>query len=176
MSDVDAQSDLFDIDGQAGTQYAICPTWRVMMFRRMSDDARPQDQAPERVDSVLGPGIQWHGKVTGTGGVRIDGTFEGEIAVRGIVVVGLEGRVVCEQIRAATVVVSGALEGDVFAQRVEITATGRVYGNVTTVSFSTEEGAFLRGKITMEDQLDLGLPESDLKVEGEKEEIEADDS
>lgn len=135
------------------------------MFRRMSDEPRQQDQAPERVDSVLGPGIQWKGKVTGTGGVRVDGTFEGEVAVRGIVVIGVEGRVVCDQIRATTVVVSGSLEGDVFAQRVEITATGRVYGDVSTVSFSTEEGAFLRGKITMEDKLDLGLPDAELELE-----------
>jgi cytoskeletal protein CcmA (bactofilin family) len=135
------------------------------MFRRTSDEPRPQSQAPERVDSVLGPGIQWQGKFTGTGGVRIDGTFEGEIAVRGIVVIGIDGKVVCEQIRAMTLVVSGSLEGDVLAQRVEITATGRVYGDVTAVSFSTEEGAFLRGKITMEDELELGLPSADMPVE-----------
>lgn len=135
------------------------------MFRRMSDEQRPQAKAPERVDSVLGPGIQWQGKVIGTGGVRIDGVFEGEILVRGIVVIGVEGRVVCEEIRATTVVISGSLEGDVLAQRVEISATGRVYGDVTTVSFSTEEGAFLRGKITMEDELELDLPQGQEPVE-----------
>lgn len=135
------------------------------MFRRTGDEPRSQDHAPERVDSVLGPGIQWQGKLSGTGGVRIDGTFEGEIAVRGIVVIGVEGRVVCERIQAVTVVVSGTLEGDVTAQRVEITATGRVYGDVTSVSFSTEEGAFLRGKITMEDELTLDLPEADSESE-----------
>jgi hypothetical protein len=32
-----------------------------------------------------------------------------------------------------------------------------VWGDVVTASFSTEEGAFLRGKITMEEQVDLGL-------------------
>jgi cytoskeletal protein CcmA (bactofilin family) len=142
------------------------------MFRRTSDEPRPQDQAPERVDSVLGPGIQWRGKVTGTGGVRIDGAFEGEITVRGIVVIGVDGRVACDEIRATTIVVSGSLEGDVFAQRVEITATGRVYGDVTTVSFSTEEGAFLRGKITMEDQLDLGLPPGETSIDVETEDGE----
>jgi cytoskeletal protein CcmA (bactofilin family) len=42
------------------------------------------------------------------------------------------------------------------AQKVEITGSGRVWGDVTTSSFSTEEGAFLRGKITMEDEIDLG--------------------
>jgi len=139
------------------------------MFRRMSDEPRPQADAPERVDSVLGPGIQWQGKVVGSGGVRIDGAFEGEITVRGIVVIGVDGRVVTDEIRATTVVVSGALEGDVLAQRVEITATGRVYGDVTTVSFSTEEGAFLRGKITMEDELDLGLPQGETTMEVEAE-------
>jgi cytoskeletal protein CcmA (bactofilin family) len=149
-----------------------------MMFRRMSDEPRPQAKVPERVDSVLGPGIQWRGKVTGTGGVRIDGAFEGEITVRGIVVIGVDGRVACDEIRATTIVVSGSLEGDVFAQRVEISATGRVYGDVTTVSFSTEEGAFLRGKITMEDELDLGLPpaESSIEVMTEEEEIEQPES
>ncbi|MGD2162193.1 MAG: polymer-forming cytoskeletal protein [Anaerolineales bacterium] len=143
----------------------------------MSDEPRPQTDAPERVDSVLGQGIQWQGKVVGTGGVRIDGAFEGEIKVRGIVVIGVDGRVVCDEIRATTVVVSGSLEGNVMAQRVEITATGRVYGDVTVVSFSTEEGAFLRGNITMEDSLELGLPqgEAPLEAEVEQEQTEQDE-
>jgi cytoskeletal protein CcmA (bactofilin family) len=37
---------------------------------------------------VLGPGINWHGNLRGSGGVRIEGAFEGEITVRGLVVVG----------------------------------------------------------------------------------------
>ena len=40
---------------------------------------------------------------------------------------------------------------------VEITTTGRVWGDVVTIAFSTEEGAFLRGKIRMEEKLDLGF-------------------
>ena len=49
------------------------------------------------------------------------------------------------------------MKGDITAGKVEITRTGRVWGDVVTTSFSTEEGAFLRGKITMEEQVDLGL-------------------
>ena len=90
-------------------------------------------------------------------GVRIDGAFDGEIAVRGIVVIGEQGRVTCEQIRANTVVISGSLKGNITAHRVEITTTGRVWGDVVTIAFSTEEGAFLRGKIRMEEKLDLGF-------------------
>ncbi|MBM2844309.1 MAG: hypothetical protein HW404_2146, partial [Anaerolineales bacterium] len=67
----------------------------------------------------------------------------------------------CRSLRATTVVVAGSVRGDITAQRVEITRTGRVLGDVVTESFSTEEGAFLRGQITMEERVDLGLPGSD---------------
>lgn len=127
------------------------------MFRRTNDPQASEITAPERVDSVLGPGIAWQGQITGTGGVRIEGAFDGEIALRGLVVVGEGGRVTCEHIRAVTVVVAGSVKGDITAQKVEITRTGRVWGDVVAESFSTEEGAFLRGKITMEEQVDLGL-------------------
>ncbi|NIS79064.1 MAG: hypothetical protein GTO14_02305, partial [Anaerolineales bacterium] len=127
------------------------------MFRRTNDVQAREITPPERVDSVLGPGIAWQGQITGTGGVRIEGAFDGEITLRGLVVVGEGGRVTCEHIRAVTVVVAGSVKGDITAQKVEITRTGRVWGDVVAVSFSTEEGAFLRGKITMEEQIDLGL-------------------
>jgi cytoskeletal protein CcmA (bactofilin family) len=126
------------------------------MFRRASD--RPiAGEPPERVDSVLGAGIAWQGQISGTGGVRIEGAFDGEIAVRGLVIIGTQGRVTCQHIRAVTVVVAGSVKGDITAQRVEITHTGRVWGDVVTTSFSTQEGAFLRGQIRMEEELDLGF-------------------
>lgn len=124
------------------------------MFRRAAEDLR---DVTERVDSVLGAGITWQGSLTGIGGVRIDGAFDGEIALRGLVVIGEQGRVTSSHIRAATVIVAGSVKSDITAGRVEITRTGRVWGDVVTTSFSTEEGGFMRGKITMEDQVDLGL-------------------
>lgn len=127
------------------------------MFRRKNEFTATADKISERVDSVLGPGIAWQGQVSGTGGVRIEGAFDGEIALRGLVVIGERGRVTCEHIRAMTVIVAGSVKGDITANKVEITRTGRVWGNVVTMSFSTQEGAFLRGKITMEEELELGL-------------------
>jgi cytoskeletal protein CcmA (bactofilin family) len=124
------------------------------MFRRAAEDLR---EVTERVDSVLGAGITWQGSLSGIGGVRIDGAFDGEIALRGLVVIGEQGRVTSTHIRAATVIVAGSVKSDITAGRVEITRTGRVWGDVVTTSFSTEEGGFMRGKITMEDQVDLGL-------------------
>jgi cytoskeletal protein CcmA (bactofilin family) len=127
------------------------------MFRRKNEFATEVEKVTERVDSVLGPGIAWQGQVSGTGGIRIDSAFDGEIALRGLVVIGEKGRVTCEHIRGVTVIVAGSVKGDITANKVEITRTGRVWGDVVTKSFSTQEGAFLRGKITMEEELDLGL-------------------
>jgi cytoskeletal protein CcmA (bactofilin family) len=129
------------------------------MFRKR--EARPspplQPAPTERVTSVLGPGIIWKGNLSGSGGVRIEGAFEGEIALRGLLVIGASGRVTCPHLRANVVIVAGAVRGDITAEKVEIRSTGRVWGDVVTAAFSTEEGAFLRGQIRMEDEVDIGV-------------------
>jgi cytoskeletal protein CcmA (bactofilin family) len=148
------------------------------MFRRRSENdpvTTPTRSRPvERVTSVLGAGTTWKGRLGGVGGVRVEGTFEGEVALRGLLVVGEQGRVTCEHVRANTVVVAGLLKGNITAKKVEIRATGRIWGDVVTAAFSTEEGAFLRGKITMEEEVETGLAayfEDELDQEdGDKEE------
>ena len=127
------------------------------MFRKNNPPPLAPVPPIERVTSVLGPGINWQGNLRGSGGVRIEGTFEGEVAVRGLVVVGETGRVTCENMRANTVVVAGAVRGNITAEKLEIRSTGRVWGDVTVVAFSTEEGAFLRGQICMEERVELEL-------------------
>src|SRR5512143_3988009 len=139
------------------------------MFRKRTDPnptvpaPQPPAAALDRITSVLSAGINWTGNLGGSGGVRIEGTFEGDIAMRGLLVVGETGRVTSNTLRANTVIIPGTVKGDITAERLEIRSTGKVWGNVVTVSFSTEEGAFLRGQITMEDKVDIGpvpAPES----------------
>ncbi len=127
------------------------------MFRKRSDTTplAAQPVPTERVTSVLGTGIIWKGKLSGSGGLRIEGAFEGDINLRGLLVVGETGRITCDVVQANTVIVAGAVRGNITAERVEIRATGRVWGDVVTAAFSTEEGAFLRGKITMEEKVEL---------------------
>jgi cytoskeletal protein CcmA (bactofilin family) len=126
------------------------------MFRR-STGQLPATPTSERITSVLGPGIIWQGNLRGSGGVRIEGAFEGDIVLRGLVVIGETGRVTCENIRANTVIIAGSVRGNISAEKVEIRSTGRVWGDVITVAFSTEEGAFLRGQVRMEEKVDLNL-------------------
>jgi cytoskeletal protein CcmA (bactofilin family) len=136
------------------------------MFRR-TNDTQPLTDLPattDRVTSVIGPGVVWKGQLSGKGGVRIEGALDGDITLKGMLVVGETGRITCEKLRANVVIVAGAVRGDIVAEKLEIRSTGRVWGDVVTAAFSTEEGAFLRGQVTMEEQVEIAetvTPESE---------------
>jgi cytoskeletal protein CcmA (bactofilin family) len=146
------------------------------MFRKRDEPRTSGDQPSptERVTSVLGTGIVWNGNLSGSGGVRIEGAFEGDISLRGLLVVGGTGRVTCKHVHAKVVIVAGAVRGDITAEKVEIRSTGRVWGDVVTGAFTTEEGAFLRGQITMEEKVELDLAEMS-EDEGGEEEVKPDE-
>ena len=130
------------------------------MLKRNDPSSTPSVQSVERITTVLGVGLIWQGSLSGSGGVRIEGTFEGQIALKGLLVIGETGKVTCDNVRAASVIIAGAVKGNIFAQKVEIRSTGRVWGDIVTAAFATEEGAFLRGQIRMEDAVDLGLDDA----------------
>jgi cytoskeletal protein CcmA (bactofilin family) len=127
------------------------------MFRKNPTAAPLSPNTQDRVTSVLGPGINWRGSLRGMGGIRIEGVFEGDISLRGLVVIGETGRITCETVKARMVIVAGTVRGNIVAEKLEIRSTGRVWGDVTVVAFSTEEGAFLRGQVRMEEKIELDI-------------------
>ncbi len=138
------------------------------MFKKTPVSPQSPTTPVERVTSVLGPGINWTGNLGGKGGIRIEGTFEGEIAIRGLVVVGETGRLTCKNLKANNVIVAGSVKGNIIAEKLEIRSTGRVWGDVVTTAFSTEEGAFLRGQVRMEEQVEIVFEEKTPATKNEK--------
>jgi cytoskeletal protein CcmA (bactofilin family) len=148
------------------------------MFRR-SQDTQPLSSVSvptERVTSVLGAGTVWKGQLSGTGGVRIEGSFEGDINLRGLLVAGEIGRVTCQQINANMVIIAGAVRGDITAEKLEIRSTGRVWGNVVAAAFATEEGAFLRGQVRMEERVEITVEPPSPQDDGVSGEADKQDS
>ncbi len=132
------------------------------MFRRNTGSLKPAAQTgSERITSVLGPDITWSGSLRGSGGVRIEGAFDGQISVRGLVVIGETGRVTTDTLRSNTVIVAGAVRGNITAEKLDIRSTGRVWGDVSVLSFTTEDGAFLRGQVKMEERVDLNFEDEE---------------
>ncbi len=126
-----------------------------MLFSKKKDTpAFIPDTTRSQITSVIGPGINWLGDLRGSGGIRIEGTITGEIAISGLVVVGESGKVECDQLKADTVIVAGKVKGNITCQKLEIRSSGKVWGDVVTSSFSSEDGAFFRGQMRMEEKIE----------------------
>ena len=141
------------------------------MFRKKEEITPKLEPVLEqsRVTSILGEGTSWKGEISGSGGIRIEGLYEGKIDLDGMIIVDRKGRVESVLIQADTVIVAGAVRSNIHARKVEIRSTGRVWGDVTAVKFSTEEGAYLRGKIQMEEEQEQP-PEKTVELSSQEEE------
>ena len=72
--------------------------------------------------------------------VRIDGKLEGEIFTKDTLVIG-EGATVQATIHAGLIVISGTVQGNITAEKkIQLHASARLYGNISTPSLSMEEG------------------------------------
>jgi cytoskeletal protein CcmA (bactofilin family) len=86
------------------------------------------------------------GEITGQDDLVIDGEVHGKIRLTaGKLTIGPEGRVTAD-IEAPEVVVRGEVKGNIKGRdRVQIAATGKVGGEITTKSIAIEEGAEVHG-------------------------------
>jgi cytoskeletal protein CcmA (bactofilin family) len=90
------------------------------------------------------------GKLTFEASTRLEGTIDGEIVAKDHLVIG-ESAVITAQIKAASIVVAGKVNGDITAtQRIEIRPAGRVVGNLTAPVFVVHEGALFEGHCSMQ--------------------------
>lgn len=115
------------------------------MFERRK--AAPQ----KRIDSLIGAGTVVRGDVTFAGGLRIDGTIEGNVASAdgqaGTLVVSEQARV-NGRIAVSHVVVNGTVNGPIVARDyLELQAKARVDGDVTYRTLEMQVGAVVQGRL-----------------------------
>ena len=103
------------------------------------------------VDALIGPQVVIRGDVEFAGGLYVEGKVIGKlIATEGAqaVLTIAENGVIEGQVVASTVVISGRMDGDVHAsERVELTASARVNGNVHYQVVEMAAGAQLTGRL-----------------------------
>jgi cytoskeletal protein CcmA (bactofilin family) len=94
-------------------------------------------------------GAEVEGRLSLENSIRIQGEFRGRIEAGETVTVE-ERATVTGDIRARTVIIYGAVAGNVDASReAVIHATGRLHGNVKTPSLEVARGAFFNGRTEM---------------------------
>ena len=99
----------------------------------------------EIIDSFLGGGAAFEGKLTFEGTIRVDGRFKGEMEGPGLLVIGPTG-VLEADVRAGHVVCNGELRGRVTAtESIEVRVPGKIFGDVVSPRVMIEEGVIFEG-------------------------------
>lgn len=102
------------------------------------------------INTLLGRGSEFEGKLTFEGTVRIDGTLRGEVFSDDVLIIG-EGARVEAEIEVGEIIVQGTIVGNIRAKRsIEILAPGRVKGDITTPSLQIDKGVIFEGRSYME--------------------------
>jgi cytoskeletal protein CcmA (bactofilin family) len=111
-----------------------------MKFRLKSSD---------QVSGFLDKGTNVTGELEFAGTLRIDGNFHGSISTSDILVIG-EHALVHADIKVGEIEIHGQVNGRIEAKRrVEITASGRLRGDVHTPVLAVTPGGVLDGRIQM---------------------------
>jgi cytoskeletal protein CcmA (bactofilin family) len=105
--------------------------------------------ASDRIENVIGPTATFIGELKCDGGVRIDGVFQGTLETMGNVIIGETAKVAAD-IVGRNISISGAVKGNINAMgRLEILATGLLWGDIEVASFLIDEGGVFSGRSDM---------------------------
>lgn len=109
---------------------------------------RPAAPQPVGFETVLGADCTLEGTLRSNTNVRLDGTFTGTLEIAGNVLVGETAKINAD-VDAKNISIAGAVRGNVSGKKVQLLRTGRIWGDIRATALTTEEGAFIDGKITI---------------------------
>ncbi len=105
----------------------------------------PEEALSGNVTAILDQGTQFEGRLSFEGTVQIGGIFKGEIFTKDTIVIN-ESALVAAQIEADTIIISGRVDGNIFARRRVIMHPPAVFkGTVTSPSLRIDEGVVFEG-------------------------------
>lgn len=130
-----------------------------------------KDQLVSDVNTLVGRGSHFEGKMTFEGVVRIDGSFEGEIVSSDTLIIG-EGAEVRAEMDVSTVIIYGDVYGNIRASNsIELHSPSHLVGNIITPSLVIDCGATFDGNCRM-----MGASSEWTNEELEGEEAESDET
>lgn len=97
------------------------------------------------IPSIIGANLTIRGNLSSDGAVQIDGTVEGDIDSKSLIVG--EGASIHGTISADTVMVCGKTEGAIKGKSVQLMSKAWVTGDIVHESLSVEAGASIEGRV-----------------------------
>jgi len=114
-----------------------------MWFTKVSNNA--QAISGGEAFTFLAKGAHCQGSISFEGTIRIDGRLEGEIHLKGTLVVG-EQAVIEGDVHADVAIIGGRVSGAILArEKVQLLSTGAVLGTIKTPVLVVEGGAGFMG-------------------------------
>lgn len=112
------------------------------MFQREGGDGKD-------VETIIGATVSVEGNFVGSGDVVVDGRVSGTLKTSKNLRIGETAQVKAD-VEAANIVVAGEIRGHVTCGgRIEVLASGKIFGNVDTQTIVVAHGAVLHGKVSM---------------------------
>lgn len=102
-----------------------------------------------QISTIIGMSAECNGDFTADGAIRIDGTINGNVVVTDTVIVGASG-CINGDIHAQKVIIGGEVYGNLdVPEKVELTSTARLIGDITTNGLVIDEKAIFQGSCNM---------------------------
>lgn len=101
--------------------------------------------------ALIGPGIHINGDISGDENLVIEGKVDGKIRLENNRVEVGQGGSVKADITAKVIKIAGEVRGDITGmEKVIITPSGNVHGNIVAPRMTLEDGAIFKGSIDMD--------------------------
>lgn len=135
--------------------------WGEIMFT-----TKKKNEMTTMINTIIGDNSRIEGQLVTSESTRVDGTLRGKILSESTVIIGEHG-VIYGDIDGFEILVAGTVYGNLHAeQRIQLTETGRVIGDLFTKTLVIDEGASFKGRCTMDTAEELSEPE-DFRLEKE---------
>ncbi len=108
-----------------------------------------KNEITSTIDSILGSGSLCKGSIRVDGGLRVDGTIDGEVVVTRTLTVGREG-VITGDVTVGQAIVGGKIQGTIRAEhQLELQSGSSLEGDIFTRALIIEDGVFFEGSCKM---------------------------
>lgn len=122
------------------------------MFSGKKEDTTPKY---DKVDTLIGKSAAFNGNLEAEGTIRVEGIFEGELNIKGDIVLGDTGKIIGNVI-GTNANIAGRVEGNVKVKgQLHLTPSAYIGGDIDVGNLVVDEGAVFTGKCHMGDNSTL---------------------
>ncbi len=121
-----------------------------------------------QITTIIGIGAECNGDFKSDSSIRIDGVVNGDVILANTVVVGASG-VINGDINAQMVIIGGEVYGNLnVPEKVELTSTARVIGDITTSGLVIDEKAIFQGRCDMNQEAGKKLKQNNKALKADR--------